>query len=202
MYKVFYSHLTKIDHYCQIGWSFKLTLFLYLQKGSLNISLVPQEQSLASLCSHQTVCGCSNCFHLHANYLHCNHLHSEHLDYLDDKPAFNSLHKKWSFPLRIFSVNVTKSQETADLVNFFCAVTFSFTKHSYYSGVARSHCLSITQIPVLYNVSLTNIRNGVKQNTGVYLRHSYVVINFQRRDWLKSEADNKVEWPCNMSATK
>ena len=26
--------------------------------------------------------------------------------------------------------------------------------------------------------------------------------NFQRWDWLKSETDNKVEWPCNMSATK
>ena len=30
----------------------------------------------------------------------------------------NSLHKKWSFPLRIVSVNVIKSQETPDLVTF------------------------------------------------------------------------------------
>ena len=29
-----------------------------------------------------------------------------------------ALHKKWSFPLRISSVNVTKSAETADLVTF------------------------------------------------------------------------------------
>ena len=30
----------------------------------------------------------------------------------------NSLHKKWSFPLRTVSVNVIKSQETPDLVTF------------------------------------------------------------------------------------
>ena len=29
-----------------------------------------------------------------------------------------TLHTKWSFPLRMSSVNVTKSQETADLVTF------------------------------------------------------------------------------------
>ena len=38
------------------------------------------------------------------------------LPYIFDR--FLTLHKKWSFPLRISSVNVTKSAETADLVTF------------------------------------------------------------------------------------
>ena len=40
------------------------------------------------------------------------------LDLIIVKLKAYALHKKWSFPLRISSVNVTKSQETADLVTF------------------------------------------------------------------------------------
>ena len=36
----------------------------------------------------------------------------------DDQKTIHALHKKWSFLLRISSVNVTKSQGTADLLTF------------------------------------------------------------------------------------
>ena len=51
-----------------------------------------------------------------------------------------SLHKKWSFPLRISSVNVTKSEVPADLVTFTEEILHGKLHFLYSVYLASEHC--------------------------------------------------------------
>ena len=68
---------------------------------------------------------------------------------------------------------------------------------------------------LLYDVSLSSIRHGVKQETTIQLqvmnnliklqfiqRLSWVDVNFQKRDWLNGGNDNRIKWRCNLNLTK
>ena len=79
-----------------------------------------------------------------------------------------SLHKKWSFPLRIFSVNVTKSAVSCG----FCHILKKFLIQNFI-------CSAVTQrISRIINILISNVWPGFEMDVGTKRNWGWGYINF------------------------